>query len=335
MQQITSPLISKAPSKVGYHTDKDKIKEEYAKNEPHIPKKQGFATNAKVYAHKLTNDILTYYLKGFQGSKNSDFYEYLSMGIVPNLIGSFMLIYTSCGANKFFNSQDSASATKGAKMMGAGVVLFALGKWLHSKISDSAIKHSTGIDLEQKYINKSVELPEKGSDQAVVRIQYPGVFDSVPFFRSDLMARDGELNHGSRYYHKDKIAKKAGIDKKLNSPDQEIDKRIRGVKARATALQNIGKYLVAATSVALGSQEAFKNVNLKSIKNIIKTTKTAFIQLWKGTNRNFLTKHSGKALLALSGVATLLSWIVPVANFKYKPETIKEQLDPNKETEVC
>ncbi len=335
MQRITNPVAKPVP-KTGYYIDKEKIKEEHAKNESHIPQKQGFLTNAKVYAHKLTNDVVTYFPKGFQGSKNSDFYEYLSMGIVPNLIGSFMLIYTSCGANKFFNAQDSASASKGAKMMGMGVVLFALGKWLHSKISNFGVKKSTDINLEQKYINKNAELPENGEKQGIVREQKPGVYDSVTFFRDDLLAYDGELNHGSRYYYKDKIAKKAGIDKPLNSPDQEINKRIRGVKARTTALQNIGKYIVAATCVALGSQEAFGEINFRSLKSIKNSFKKGFKQfLGEGKDRSFIHKHAGKALLGLSVVSTLLSWLIPVIAFKQKPDTLKTQLDPNKETEVC
>ncbi len=333
MQQITTPNVG-ATKTIGYDVNKEKRKEETYKNEAHIYK-QGPLTGVKVAAHKLTNDIFTYYPKGFAGSKNSDFYEYLSMSMVPNLMGSFMLIYTACGANKMFNAADKAGASKGAKMMGVGVGLYAAGKWLHNKISNKAIKAATSINLDQKYLNRSAELPEFGQEKGLVRTQYPGVYDSVQFYRSDLLTKDAEMNHGDMRYHDDEVADKAGYKDNKNASNQIAGPKIRGVKARATALQNIGKYIVAATGVALGSQKAFSEMNLKSLSSIKNSFKEGCKQLWKGTNKNFATKHFGKALIGASAISTILSFVIPIAAFKTNPDTMKSTVDTKKEFEVC
>lgn len=333
MQQITTPNVN-SPKTTGYTVDKEKKKEHYYQNESHIHK-QGPLTGIKTSAHKLTNDVFTYFPKGFAGSKNSDFYEYLSMSMVPNLMGSAMLIYTACGVNKMFNAADKAGASKGAKMMGAGVVLYAVGKWLHNKVSNKIINAATGINLDQKYLNKCAELPERGQEKGLVRTQYPGVYDSVSFYRSDLLTKDAEINHGDMRYYDDKVADKAGYKDNKNASNQIAAPKIRGIKARATALQNVGKYIVAATAVALGSQEAFSDINLKSLTSIKDSFKKGCDQLWNATGKNAATKYFGRALVIASAASTVLSALIPILAFKSNPETMKSTVDTNKEFEVC
>lgn len=333
MQQVQSISVDKLPN-IGYLSSKEKHREEFNKNESHIPEKT-FLPGVKASFFKLTNDVLTYFPKGFAGSKNSDFYEYLSMGMVPYLIGSAMLYAVYKGANFFFNSGDKASADKTAKCLGAGVVLYGLGKLLYQKITHKAISLSTGVDLDWLYVKKINELPEPGQEKGLVREQPSKIYASVQFFRNDLMDKDGELNHDDVYYHYDKIAKKAGFKEKLNASNQIVNEKIRGVIARTTALENIGKYIVAATGVALGNQEAFKNIKLTSPRSIVDTFKEAARQLWKGSERNIFTKHSGKALVIASAAATVLTWLIPTIGFKHNPNTIKTKVDTNKEYEVC
>ena len=67
-------------------------------NEDHIIKKRP-TTGARIVADKLVNDVFSYTKKGMRGSKNSNFYEFLSLGLVPNLIGSTMLILISNALN--------------------------------------------------------------------------------------------------------------------------------------------------------------------------------------------------------------------------------------------
>ena len=333
MQQITSPSVENLP-KVGYLVSNEEKKEKYYKNESHIHK-QTLLTGLKADAHQLYNDVFTYFPKGFAGSKNSDFYEYLAMGKVPYLIGSALMIGLYCGANKAFNVMDQTAANSVAKKMGAGVVLYGLGKWAYQRLARAGIHASTGIDLDMRYVKKVNELPELGQEKGLVRTQYPGVYDSVQFYRSDLLTKDAELNHGNAYYHDDKIVKKAGYKNKLNASNQTSSEKIRGVKARATALENIGKYVVAATGVAYGFQEAFGDMNLKAPRSWIKTFKDAAVQLWQGSDRNAITKHGGKALVIGSVVATFLTWLIPTIGFKHKPDTLKTKVDTNKEYEVC
>lgn len=336
--------VENLPNK-GYVVSIENKKEEFYKNESHIHK-QGPLSGVKAELHKISNDIFTYFPKGFQGSKNSDFYEFLSLGKIPNLIGSVMLIGLYSFANNKFNAKDANSAAKTAKCFGAGVVLYAIGKWLNKKIAHTGIKAATGIDLDLRYINKVNELPEPGQDKGIVRTQYPGVYDSVDFYRRDLLAKDAELNHDDMYYHDDIIAKKAGYGEKSNAANQIATQKIREVKTRTTALENITSYIVAATGVALGSQKAFENLKLGKGQGIIKNIKTtlnsviesfpnAIKQLWRGNNRNIITKNYGKALMFGSLLATLATLAIPIMGFKSNPDTMKSKVDDKKEYEVC
>lgn len=333
MQQITSPSVDSLP-KMGYLVNNEEKKEKYYKNESHIPKQDMFI-GAKAEAHKLYNDIFTYFPKGFAGSKNSDFYEYLSLGKVPNLIGSGMLIGLYTAANYFFNACDKEAAFKEGKKAAAGVILYAAGKWAYQKLSRTLINGSTAIPLDMRYVKKVDELPEPGQEKGLVRKQYPGVFDSVNFYRLDLLVKDGELNHNNAYHYDDKIVKKAGFKDKMNATNQTSGKKIREVKSRTTALENIGKYIVAATGVALGFQKSFEKVSLKQPSTILTALKDGAKQLWDGAGRNIFTKHSGKALIIASGVATLLTWLIPTLGFKHNSNTMKNTVDTNKEHEVC
>ena len=322
--------------KTGYVVSKEEKKEKFQKNESHIHK-QTLLSGLKADAHKLYNDVFTYFPKGFAGSKNSDFYEYLSLGMVPYLIGSGMLIASYAGANKSFNAADAASAGKIAKQVGAGVVLYGIGKWAYQRLARAGVKASTGVDLDMRYTKKINELPELGQEKGLVRTQYPGVYDSVQFFRCDLLTKDAELNHDNPYYHDNKIVKKAGFKEELHAPNQTASDKIRKVKARTTALENIGKYIVAATAVALGNQKAFGNIKFKQPKTILTAFKDGAKSLWNGPEvpRNKFVKHGGKALVIASGITTLLTWLIPTVGFKHNPETVKTKIDTNKEYEVC
>ncbi len=333
MQQIQSPSVENLP-KIGYYVSKDEKKEKIYQTESHIHK-QGPLSGIKVEAHKLSNDILTYFPKGFAGSKNSDFYEYLSLGKVPYLIGSAMLIGLYCLSNGKFNSKDAAAAGKYANRMGAGVVLYGLGKWASQKLTHIGIKLTTGVPLDLKLLNKVNELPENGQEKGVVRTQYPGVLDSADFPRKDKTALYGELEHNDIYYFEDQILKKAGYKTKQNDPGQTAWPKIRQVKVRTTALENFSKYITAATGVALGFQEAFGNIKLKNPKSILTALKEGAKELWKGTDRNAITKNYGKALVIASAASTLLAWLIPTIGFKTKPDTMKSKVDKNKEYEVA
>lgn len=82
-------------------------------------------TGARIMADKIAKDIFVYAPKGMQGSKNSNFYEYLSLGIIPYIVGSAMLIATSVAAKKFFNPNDA----KASGMMGKNIAIGSYFVW--------------------------------------------------------------------------------------------------------------------------------------------------------------------------------------------------------------
>ena len=334
MPQVNSVNLESIPKNT-YVVSKEEKKEKYYKNEPHIHK-QGPLTGLKAGAHKFTNDFLTYFPKGFQGSKNSDFYEFLSLGMVPYALGSIVMVLLYGVSNKQLRLGDKPQAIMNIKNVAAGTALYALGRWVTPKLSHTMLHITTGIPLDLKYINKVNELPEPGQEKGLVRTQYPGVYDSVQFYRSDLLSKDADLNHGSIYYHDDKIAKKAGFKVAHDASTNQIaGPIIRGVKARATALENFAKYITAGTGVAMGFQKAFSEMKMNEPKTWLNTIKEAFLQLWNGTDRNAITKNAGKAMLILSGIGITLSWLIPTIGFKRNPDTMKSKVDTNKDYEVC
>ncbi|MBR1618012.1 hypothetical protein IJ670_07670 [bacterium] len=343
MQQVQNVNFDKTSGKVGYKVPtKEEKRENFYKTESHLYKQRPL-TGLQVGAHKFTNSLLTYFPKGFAGSKNSNFYEYLSMSMVPYVLGSITMALLYGANNKKYLSSQNKFASREFKAVTAGVIFYAIGKWLSPKLTNLAIKPSTGINLDEKYLNRTHELPELGQEEGMSRVEYPGVFDSVQFYRKDLRAKDGELNHDSIYYHDDIVVKKAGYKgAKDASTNQLADEKIRSVKARTTALESFSKYVMAALGVAYGFQDSFRNLTLKHANTIPKKLLTvgkalvgAAKELWKGTDRNILTKHAGKVLVIGSALSTLAAWLIPTAKFKDKPETMKAKVDPNKECEVA
>ncbi len=350
MQKVNGINISSLPQ-TSYLSSQEEKRDRFYLNESHIYK-QGPLASTLATVHKFENNIFTYFPKGFAGSKNSDFYEFLSLGMVPYLIGSCMMYGLYKFANNAFKLTDKAMADAMAHKMGAGILLYGIGKVLSKTISHALIKASTGVNLDLKYVKRINEIPEPGQYEGLQRKQYPGVFDSVTFYRSDLLDKDSELNHdGDVYWYYDKISKKAGYEKRLNNPNQEMSPKIKELKARTTALENISKYIIAACGVAIGAQDAFGDLSYhklftkntkpdykmigQNIKEFGLAFKKAVKQLIKGTDVNSLTRNYGKALLLAGGISTLLTWLIPTIGFKSHHNTMNSKVDINKEYEVC
>ena len=51
-----------------------------------------FSTRTRIGFDKLTNALTLYPAKGLKGDKNANFYEFLTMGTVPYLVGSATLM---------------------------------------------------------------------------------------------------------------------------------------------------------------------------------------------------------------------------------------------------
>ena len=74
---------------------------------------------------KTTSAFIEYPVKGLAGSKKSDFYEFLSMGTVPYLVGSGMLMAVFNGVSRLFTDNASVKAAKSmGNKMALGVVFY-------------------------------------------------------------------------------------------------------------------------------------------------------------------------------------------------------------------
>ena len=207
---------------------------------------------------------------------------------------------------KDFNLKDRNIASGIAKQVGAGVVLYGIGNWLSKKIAHMGIHASTGINLDWKLLDKVNEFPEIGQEKGQIRTKYPGIFDSADFPRKDKTALWGELEHGNIYAYEDMILKKAGYKDKQNAPNQTAWPLIRQVKVRTTALEIISKYIVAATGVALGSQEAFGN----SFEDVDASAYYSSAVIWAASNQitagTSATTFSPEAVVSRAQAMTFL-----------------------------
>ena len=64
--------------------------------------KDNLATRTYIGIDKISNAFTVYPAKGLKGSKNANFYEFLTMGTVPYLIGSAMLMGIQFSKQTFF-----------------------------------------------------------------------------------------------------------------------------------------------------------------------------------------------------------------------------------------
>ena len=77
MPQVNSISVENIPSNT-YYVDREKKKEEIYKNEDHIHK-QGPLSGLKAELYETENTLLTYFPKGFMGSKTAtsmNFYQW-------------------------------------------------------------------------------------------------------------------------------------------------------------------------------------------------------------------------------------------------------------------
>ena len=135
-------------------------------------KRHPITTGLKIQSDKLKNAFTKYPKKGFKGSKNANFYEFLTMGMVPYLTGSAMMIGVFNFASKFFNTEAATNSAKLGKRMGLGVVLYGLGKTLSKKLIEKPVKMKYGIDVNLPYKKVINELPEEDNKDNLVAHEY-------------------------------------------------------------------------------------------------------------------------------------------------------------------
>lgn len=281
---------------------------------------------------KSMSAVVDYPVKGLKGDVNSNFYEFLAMGMIPYLAGSamFMIVFNALNLGKHLGAKDAKASSMLGKKMALGVVFYGLLKNLSKKFVTVPIRVVTGVDTELPYQNKVYNLPEgTGKDTDIkVQLQQRKVFDSKEFFRKDLLKRD--------FY--DNVANKLDMGTNLEDSISETTPIIQNVVATSNTAKTLSSYAWAAVGVGLAMQKTWEDFfdaisNRKkyvaskeeslisklggkikifgsNMLNISKEFGKSFYrsckQLWCGskTNKGFM-KHSGKVLIGLSTLMTV------------------------------
>lgn len=275
--------------------------------------KNNFSNRMRIGFDKFSNALTLYPTKGLKGSKNANFYEFLTLGMVPYLVGSGMLMAIFNAANKFYAPFAREKAQALGKKMALGVLLYGIMNQVSKSFVTKPVKMLTGVDTEMPYAKVIYELPDNINDTDITSIEYHKVFESVEFPRWDLLYGDenkGEVRN--KYY--DKVAKKLGMGTNLNDSDQEVKPRIKEIVVKSTTAKNISSYLWGAVGVGVAFQKPWEY--FFRAKGFKKSTEQFFDSLggsikdfFKGEN-NMMGKHSGKVLFS----AALLSSILGVVN---------------------
>ena len=324
-------------------------------------------TNLKIESDKLKKAFTKYPKKGMKGSKNANFYEFLTMGTVPYLIGSAAMISVFNLAAACFNPSDAQGALKLGKKMGIGVALYGIAKDLSKKLIENPVKHKFGIDVNLPYEKAVYELPDEDNKDNLVSKEYHKAFESVDFPRWDLFY-DNKFYGENRNAYFDQVAKKMKISTRdLDHSDQEVKPRIREKVVQTKLFSTITSYLWAATAVGVAMQQPFEELlinpvaRFKNVKNYAKlksATKAAgencakykpfvqdfgerFVKSCKEfvNNSNKYTRVAGKALLGAAVGMTLLGNFITLSNFN-KDKGSKRMgasplIDPKREKVVC
>ena len=278
---------------------------------------------------KTMSAFIDYPVKGFKGDINTNFYEFLTMGIVPYLAGSAMFMFVFNCANKHLDLKGKKVASGLGKKLALGVIFYGILKNISKNLVTKPVKAATGIDTEMPYENIVYNLPKKAGDSAQIEVQHQQrkIFDSKEFYRKDLLDRS--------YF--DKVAKKLGLGEDLNDSITETSPIIQNVVASSGAAKSISSYCWAGVGVALANQDAWltffdaiKNRDHYIAKNsdnfvdkIIGKTKVfgqnlwditksfgrslwkACGQLWKGQpGTKGFRKHSGKYFVGFAAAVT-------------------------------
>ena len=149
------------------------------------------ANRLRIGIDKFTNSLSVYPAKGLKGSKNANFYEFLTMGTVPYLIGSEMLMLGFNCARPFLTESQRPAAAKYGNKMALGVVLYGVMKSLSKNLVTQPVRMATGVDTEMPYENIVYPLPKEAGEQANIEVQHQQskVFDSKDMFSGVLLPK--------------------------------------------------------------------------------------------------------------------------------------------------
>lgn len=331
-------------SKINFHADSKK--DESSNRSAILP--NTLETRVRQQFDKTTSAFTEYPRKGLKGDVNSDFYEFLAMGIVPYIIGSatFMGVFN---LTKHLGPKAKQFASDYGHKMALGVLFYGIFKNLSADLITRPVAWATGVDIELPYRNVNYPLPtEAGEDATIYPMrQHRKVYDSREFFRKDLIAHHPD--YGEKYYAK--IAKKNGLGDNLADPVGAGTNIIQNVISTTKTAKSLSTYAWAALGVGLALQDSWTDLfksfsdrkkytpkedagffskmfgKIKTFgencyditKTFIKSFGEACESLWKGkvSSENFM-KHTGKAWIIFTGlltVGTTLNAIIRAKSF--------------------
>lgn len=301
--------------------------------------KKPISTTLEIQTDKLKNAFTKYPIKGLKGSKNANFYEFLTMGTVPYLIGSATMIGVFNFASKYFDTPSAVNALKNGKKFGIGVALYGVAKTLSKKLIETPVKWKHGIDVNMPYKKVVHELPEESNKDNLVTHEYHKVFESVDFPRWDLLYGNEYFGEERNAYF-DKVAKKMGMEEgSLDHSDQKMKSKIKEKVVQTKLFSTLASYLWAGTAVGIAMQKPFEN--LKFGKGFIKDFGSKFVQSCKQfvKNDSKATTIAGRALLGTAVGVTLLGNLMTLFDFNKdkgsKVQASTSLIDGSKEKVVC
>ena len=296
-----------------------KLDKEELKHHPVVLLENNFSTKMMIWWDKFTNATTMYPARGLKGSKNSNFYEFLTMSMIPNLTGSLMFMAVFNSANKFFSPPEKMTASKFGSKMALGVIFYALAKNISKSFVTKPVKWATGVDTEEPYAELKFKLPESKNDTDITSLEYHKVLESLEFPRWEVKYGDTEKGEPRNIWF-DKIAKKIGLGTNLNDSDQDVKPRVKEIAVKTNLAKTFSSYLWAAAGVALALQKPWdeffkvatwkvwkKDQFLKTIKTFFRSLGNSALEMFKGPAdaKGIFAKHCGKSVIGLAAFSTL------------------------------
>lgn len=317
-------------------------------------------TRVRQTSQKITSALVDYPARGLKGDVNSNFYEFLTMGILPYIAGSVMFMYVFNAANKHLKLFEKEKASTYGKKMAMGVVLYGLLKNISKNFVTRPVRHATGIDTEMPYENIVYALPTEAGANANIDIQHQQrkVYDSKEFFRKDLLDK--------KYF--DRVASRLGLGENLNDSESEVTPIIRNVVATTNTAKVLSSYCWAGVGVGMAMQDSwqefFNSISNRNkykpdkesgffkkafgkisnfVKNVwkiscsfVKSFFNSIGEMWGGKNEyNGFMKHAGKIFISLSALVTaVLTFNAIMRARNMAKNNNKDTIDRSKESMV-
>lgn len=303
-----------------------------------------FRNRALISWDKFTNALSLYTAKGIKGSKNANFYEFLTMGSIPYVVGSLMMMSVFNSANKFFAPLARSKAGAIGRKMALGVIFYALLKPLTKALVTKPVKLMTGVDVELPYAKFIYELPDNVNDTDITSSEYHKIYESKEFPRWDLLYKSEAKGENRNEYY-DKIAKKLGYGENLNDSDQEMKPIIKRIAVKTDMAKTLSSYLWAAAGVGYAFQapwdDYFKVATLKfwkfdKFKHSLKVFKDSAVksakEMFNGVEnaKGWWPKHAGKVMVAAAALSSILGVINAVSVPKPSKHSADDVIDKDR-----